>query len=582
MRGSAERRSTRAGRRRRRRSRTRARSEGPPPDSHPGRIRRPAAARRDQSPRSAGPRRHLPGNRRNPDGRRRALWRSVEEAMEDGRYPNTPALPAPNPAAFRLAPADVLLRVQPPLLRASAWPGGAPPLRDVGQRLERRPESLEGPRPVHELAPPLGRRDRQAGGRVDEPDRRGGLVPVLAARSAGHEAVHLAVGQQRIVVLGQCRPGGFPPSALFGAVHGGSRVVRAVTTHAPTPCTASASRAPAPTTSRASASSSSQGELDRRHRRLRGRQEQPRRRHPLRRGPAPLRRELQPVRAAVPRAARAAADGQRSSRSPRASPSTAGPPVKSSRSTVATMADLEPYFSRALRPRGGAGLPRARGGGRAARDPGAAADGAARRAPRRRGRPHVSGPRPRHRGLPRRPRARCSRRLPAPARRRRGPRARGGAAGRGDGRRGQRRGGRRPAGRSSRAPRARLAAALEQAWAAGPRARRTHRPRRRRRARRRGARSAQGLVCPKCARGFEPAAPGPLLLPVAGRRLPGVPRLRPHHRHRLGQGHPRRRAEHRGRRAAPVGGRVERVGARRARPLLRSGSASPSTCPGAS
>ena len=61
-----------------------------------------------------------------------------------------------------------------------------------------------------------------------------------------------------------------------------------------------------------------------------------------------------------------------------------------------------------------------------------------------------------------------------------------------------------------------------------------------------------------CARGFEPARPGLFSLPVARRRVSRLPRLRSHARHRLGQGHARRRAEpRRGRASAPgTGGRA--------------------------
>ena len=51
----------------------------------------------------------------------------------------------------------------------------------------------------------------------------------------------------------------------------------------------------------------------------------------------------------------------------------------------------------------------------------------------------------------------------------------------------------------------------------------------------------QGLVCPKCARELRAGAAGALQLPVPGGRVRRVPRLRAHHRHRLGQGHPRPR-----------------------------------------
>ena len=50
----------------------------------------------------------------------------------------------------------------------------------------------------------------------------------------------------------------------------------------------------------------------------------------------------------------------------------------------------------------------------------------------------------------------------------------------------------------------------------------------------------EGLVCPSCARSFEPAARRALLVPIAGGRLRRLPRLRADHRRRLGQGHSRR------------------------------------------
>src|SRR5262249_21108118 len=161
--------------------------------------------------------------------------------------------PVPPPALV-LAPSGVSLRLEPPLLRRAAGTGGAAGLRNVHQSPEGRPETLQGDRPVQRLAPPLRGGDRQSSRRVDEPDRGGGLVPVLAPGATGDEVVHLAVTQQGIVVLGQRRSGSFPPSALFDAVQGGSCPL-GLLPRTPIPCSASASRAPAPTNWRASAAS---------------------------------------------------------------------------------------------------------------------------------------------------------------------------------------------------------------------------------------------------------------------------------------------------------------------------------------
>jgi hypothetical protein len=67
--------------------------------------------------------------------------------------------------------------------------------------------------------------------------------------------------------------------------------------------------------------------------------------------------------------------------------------------------------------------------------------------------------------------------------------------------------------------------------------------------------------------GLRARAAGALQLPVAGGRLPGLPRVRADAGHRLGQGHPRCVAEHLRGRAAPVERALQRVGARAARPL---------------
>ena len=178
--------------------------------------------------------------------------------------------------------------------------------------------------------------------------------------------------------------------------------------------------------------------------------------------------------------------------------------VKSSRSTVATMADLEAVPLRALHARGAPGLPGARRGGGPPRS--------------RRGRPTrcvARTPAPpaivtypvrvaRHRDLPRRAGAPAEGRLPPAARRRRGarrstscgPREAMGAAG-------QARGGRRSD--DARAKDTRGAAG--RGAGAGVGARGT--------ARRisgspdgAGSPCARGLVCPTCARAFEPARPG--------------------------------------------------------------------------
>ena len=89
--------------------------------------------------------------------------------------------------------------------------------------------------------------------------------------------------------------------------------------------------------------------------------------------------------------------------------------------------------------------------------------------------------------------------------------------------------------RARRATRARLAQAHRDGVAARRRARVAA-------ARRTGVElvaAAAGSAAPSCGAALEPPRAGPLLVRVAARRVPDVPRLRSHDRHRLGQGHPR-------------------------------------------
>ena len=211
-------------------------------------------------------------------------------------------------------------------------------------------------------------------------------------------------------------------------------------------------------------------------------------------------------------------------------------PVKSSRSTVATMADLEPYLS-ALFAREAVpvcpdcGQAGAAHGSRAAR-PSARVAAHAGRARGRHATPCASRT-PRHYLEVREPLLRDGyRRLRG---RRRGARPRRASS------RARRcgRGRHREVVRRSREARRRERRAPADGGASR---RRVAAHGRRGHGLRSGARrvaaapARAGLVCPTCARAFEPAARRPLLVPVARRRVPHVPRLRPHHRRRLGQG----------------------------------------------
>ena len=85
--------------------------------------------------------------------------------------------------------------------------------------------------------------------------------------------------------------------------------------------------------------------------------------------------------------------------------------------------------------------------------------------------------------------------------------------------------------------------------------------------RRPAARGAAGPGVPGLRPRLRAGTARALQLPVAGGRLPGVPRLRPDPGHRLGEGDSRRVAQHLGRRAATLERPVERVGARAAGPV---------------
>ena len=98
-----------------------------------------------------------------------------------------------------------------------------------------------------------------------------------------------------------------------------------------------------------------------------------------------------------------------------------------------------------------------------------------------------------------------------------------------------------------------------------------------------GARAVrEGLVCPKCARTFDVAARGALLVPIAGRRVPHLPRLRPHHRDRLGQGHSRRAPVDRRRARSGRGTASRPRGSARCSGSTRSARRSPPTGRGGS
>ena len=251
--------------------------------------------------------------------------------------------------------------------------------------------------------------------------------------------------------------------------------------------------------------------------------------------------------------------------------------VKSSRSTVATLADLEAYFSRALRPRGAPALPGARRGGR----------------PPRSRTPPPHGARAEHAGragvltFPVRVpgtetflgvRARLLRdgfrRLLVGGEVRAARRA---AARRGDGRRGPGGRGGRPAHARRGDTRGRLAAALEQAWAEGhgeahlwiarPAARRS----------RAGPRLPGRARAPSSPRGrassptSRRSAPAPRAAASAARIGIDWAKVIPDEALSIDGGALR-----------PWTGQVERVGARAARPVREGATASRSTCPGAS
>ena len=258
------------------------------------------------------------------------------------------------------------------------------------------------------------------------------------------------------------------------------------------------------------------GPARRAHRAERRGQVVARHRHALRRGAAALRRELQPVRAPVPRAARAPADGRARARSPRRSPSTAARRSSRAGRRSPRMADLEPYLAALFALRGDPHVPGLR---RSTRSTTTAA--------RRRGapRPTHDGRRARDREYARRassdaeavPRAaRVARegRLPAARRRRRRARHRRACA--------RARRPRRTCGSRSSSIASACRPARSAAPAAGHRGRRgsaatgapSSRETRRRARRRTCARDAlaahpvvRGLVCPKCARAFEPPRP---------------------------------------------------------------------------
>jgi hypothetical protein len=85
--------------------------------------------------------------------------------------------------------------------------------------------------------------------------------------------------------------------------------------------------------------------------------------------------------------------------------------------------------------------------------------------------------------------------------------------------------------------------------------------------RRAAARGEAGTGVPGLRARLRARPSRPLQLPVPGGGLPGLPRLRPHPRHRLGQGHPRGGAEHRGGSPPALDRALQRMGARAAGPL---------------
>ena len=79
----------------------------------------------------------------------------------------------------------------------------------------------------------------------------------------------------------------------------------------------------------------------------------------------------------------------------------------------------------------------------------------------------------------------------------------------------------------------------------------------------------RGLGCPECAKALERGASGAVLATIAARRVPDLPRLRPHARHRSRQGVPDHELDARRRRDPPLARQVDEVGARRAVKLCK-------------
>ena len=291
--------------------------------------------------------------------------------------------------------------------------------------------------------------------------------------------------------------------------------------------------------------------------------------HPLRGGSAEVRRELQPVRAAVPGAARAAADGL------------ARPGRRDGRCRPQGAREVEPLDARddgrpgalprsALRLRRGPFLSqlRARGGDDR---PCSGRFRSGRGVGRGAGRGQLRRPGRGRRGVPRPARGAHEGRL-SPAvrgRRRAGHRRR--EAERGVGGAGARRGRRRPhcsRGGSVTTP----AAGHRGRVGAG---RRTGRgPRRSRRSRRQGGHDRtshgrrEGPRLPAVCASIRAAPPRAVLVQLAARCMRSVPRLWTHHRDRLGQGLPRSEEDAPRRRDTPLARQEQRVGAPRA-PCVR-------------
>src|SRR5262249_38729900 len=98
-------------------------------------------------------------------------------------------------------------------------PGRPPRLPHPAETGEHGAEPLQRRGAVPELTPALGGGDRHPGGQVDEANRRGRLVPVLAARTASGEGGRPAVAEERLVLERESCARCLTASFLLGGIH---------------------------------------------------------------------------------------------------------------------------------------------------------------------------------------------------------------------------------------------------------------------------------------------------------------------------------------------------------------------------